>query len=277
MKFGCFSLDYKRFPLEKVFRDAQRYGFDGVEIWGGRPHAYPFDMNSERIHTILNYKKQYSLEIPMYTPNALGGPYNLCSLDAQEQNDAQEYFSKATEVCAAMQCPRMLLVADHPGYAVARRESRKRFVENLQRLGSYASGLGVTLVIEALTPMESPVITTADDCAEAIEAIGLANVEAMLDVVPPNIAYEPMTSYFEKLPGKVHYVHLCNNDGRTDAHLRFETGELPVIDMLTVLKNNNFNGYVTAELYSEVFKDPEVMLANTARVLSQINPKMNLR
>ena len=32
MKFGCFSLDYRRFPLERAFRDAQRLGFDGVEI-----------------------------------------------------------------------------------------------------------------------------------------------------------------------------------------------------------------------------------------------------
>ena len=47
MKFGCFSLDFRRFPLEHAFAAAQKYGFDGLEIWGGRPHAYPQDVTSE--------------------------------------------------------------------------------------------------------------------------------------------------------------------------------------------------------------------------------------
>ena len=65
MKFGCFSLDYRRFPLERAFRDAQRLGFDGVEIWGGRPHAYPFDLDAAEIQGILDLQKRYGLEVPM--------------------------------------------------------------------------------------------------------------------------------------------------------------------------------------------------------------------
>mgnify|MGYP000867210647 FL=1 len=276
MKFGCFSLDYKRFSLERAFRDAARYGFDGIEIWGGRPHAYPFDMDAGQVRTILQHKKTYGLEVPMYTPNAIGMPYCLCSLDSRERADALAYFKRAIDACTAMEIPRMLLVADHPGYEISRRAGYERFVENMRSLGDYAAPHGVRLVIESLTPMESPVITTADDCAQAIADIGLANVEAMLDVVPPNIAYEPMSAYLEKMPGRVHYVHICNNDGKTDAHTRLEGGTLLVADMLRVLKEHDFEGYITVELYSEGYKDPEVMLANSARVLHQIKTELHL-
>lgn len=267
MKFGCFSLDYRRFPLERAFQDAHRLGFAGLEIWGGRPHAYPFDLDREETGRILNLKKQYGIEVPMYTPNALGMPYSLCSLDKREQRDALEYFKAAIDGCSAINSPRMLLIADHPGYTVPRRDSWKQFVENMQQLGQYAAPKGVRLVIESLTPMESPVITTADDCAEALEDIGLENVEAMLDIVPPNIAYEPICSYFEKMPGKVHYVHICNNDGKTDAHTRLDDGTMPVQDILHELESCQFDGYVTVELYSECYKDPSVMLSNAARIL----------
>lgn len=276
MKFGCFSLDFRRFSLERAFQMAAKYGFDGIEIWGGRPHAYPYDMDAEEVKKILKLKKTWNLEVPVYTPNALGMPYNLCSLDGREREDALAYFKKAIQACEQMEVPRMLVVADHPGYETPRRESWKRFVENMQELGRYAMEHSVKLMIEALTPMESPIITTSDDCLEAIQDIGLPNIEAMMDVVPPNIAYEPYSAYFEKLGDKMNYIHLCNNDGRTDAHLRLDTGELPVEDMVKVFREYGFEGYVTVELYSECYKDPELLLANASRVLGEIRSSLNL-
>ena len=56
MKFGCFSLDFRRFSLETAFKMASRYGFDGLEIWGGRPHAYPYDMDHDQVQQILEWK-----------------------------------------------------------------------------------------------------------------------------------------------------------------------------------------------------------------------------
>ena len=43
MKFCMFTSGYMRDPLEKAFRDAAELGYDGIEIWGGRPHAYAPD------------------------------------------------------------------------------------------------------------------------------------------------------------------------------------------------------------------------------------------
>lgn len=276
MKFGCFSLDFKRFSLETAFKIAAGYGFDGIELWGGRPHAYPFDMDHERISKVKELKTRYSLEIPMYTPNAIGMPYCLCSLDPDEQKDALEYFKRAIEACEGIEVPRMLIVADHPGYEVSMRKSKERFIENVRILGDFANRHSVILVIEALTPMESPVITTSDDLVEIIEDIGLDNIEAMLDVVPPNIAYEPYSAYFEKLGDRLHYIHLCNNDGRTDAHLRLDTGCLPVEDILEIAKNRKYEDYITVELYSECYKDPELLLANSSRILKRARNELNI-
>ena len=270
MKFGCFSLDFRRFSLETAFKMAAKFGFDGIEIWGGRPHAYPFDMDEDKVRQILDLKEKYHLEVPMYTPNAIGMPYNLCSIDPKERQEAMVYFKTAIDACEAIGCPRMLLVADHPGYEVPRRVSYRQFIENMKELGEYAAKHQVKLVIESLTPMESPIITTSDDCREAIDDIGLDNIEAMMDVAPPTIAYEPLSSYFDKIGERMNYIHLCNNDKQTDAHLRLDTGELPIEDMVRVIHDRGFEGYVTVELYSECYSDPEVLLANSSRILDQI-------
>lgn len=269
MKYGCFSLDFRRFSLETAFRIASVYGFDGIELWGGRPHAYPPDMDDDEIKRIKALRKKYRLDIPMYTPNALNMPVNLCSLDSREQEDAIAYFRKAILACEKLEIPRMLLVADHPGYEVPLKDAKNRFVENMRLLASFAKKHHVIPVLEPLTPMESPVITTVDDCVEMIDAIGDAHVEGMLDVVPPHIAYEPYSAYFEKLGKRLHYIHLCNNDDKTDAHLRLDTGCLPVEDMVEVFKKHGYKDYITVELYSENYSDPELMMANASRMIKR--------
>ena len=276
MKFACFSLDFRRFPLERAFAAARRYGFDGVEVWGGRPHACPFDVDKELVKALLHMKSSYGLEVPMYTPNAIGLPYRLCVPDVRERRDAMQYFKAAIDACAAMEIPRMLLVADHPGYEAPMAQSRRIFAENVRELGEYAAPQGVVLVLEPLTPMESPVLTTADDCAQMLEAVALENVEAMLDIVPPFVAHEPLSSYFEKLGGRMHYIHLCGGDCSTDAHLRLEHGSIPVADVMKLFLDYGFDDYVTVELYSEGYSDPELMLANSARVLGEIRRTLQI-
>ena len=34
MKFGLFTCGYQRFDIEKAFQDAQRFGYDYIELWG---------------------------------------------------------------------------------------------------------------------------------------------------------------------------------------------------------------------------------------------------
>ena len=53
MKLGLFTSGYQRNPLEHCFEDAKRFGYDFIELWGGRPHAYAYDLKAGEIHIIL--------------------------------------------------------------------------------------------------------------------------------------------------------------------------------------------------------------------------------
>ena len=142
MKFGLISLDFKRFSLEYCFKMARRYGLDGVELWGGRPHGYFTDMTRERIQEIDALKKKYKLEIPMYTPNVLNGPYNLCSLEERTIHETIEFFQRSIDIAYELECPRMLVVADHPGYEAPKALVCRRFIEHMQYLCDYGAPKG---------------------------------------------------------------------------------------------------------------------------------------
>ena len=46
--------------------------------------------------------------------------------------------------------------------------------------------------------------------------------------------------------------------------------------MLKVFRAYGFEVYVTVELYSECYKDPELLLANASRILGQIRRDLNV-
>lgn len=267
MKFGVMSLDFKRLPLEETFRLARDYGFDGLEIYGSRCHLDPTDWNDEVGRRVVGYQEKYGVEVPMYTPHIINQPLCICSPREQERAEGVAYYQKAVDVASAIGCPRLLVVADHPGYFTPRREVWKYLVESMKAICAHAHGKNVQVTIEPVTPMESPVVTTVDDCVELIEDVGDPCLYAMMDIVPPTVVREPLGKYFAMLGDRLNYIHICNTDGVTDAHLRLEQGVLPVADVIRVIHQHGYQGFVTTELYSENFSDPELMLSNTGRFL----------
>ena len=102
MKFSFLTYQFCRFGLEHSFKMAQEYGFEGVEVWGGRPHAYAHDMGREEIQAILGWKKQYGVEISMFTPEILAYPYSLTSSMEKERRETIEYLLKSVETAARL-------------------------------------------------------------------------------------------------------------------------------------------------------------------------------
>ncbi|HAW45592.1 MAG TPA: hypothetical protein DCW60_04485, partial [Sutterella sp.] len=216
---------------------------------------------------VLDFKKRFNLEVPMYTPNAINLPVCICSPNPKEREDAVSYLKSAIDVANGIECPRVLVVCDHPGYQTPRREIWKYAVASLKELCAYARPRGVDVTLEPLTPMESPIVATVDDCVAMIEDVDDPALYCMMDIVPPTITKEPLSKYFKMLGDRLNYIHICNTDGITDAHTRLGEGILPVADIIRIFKMYGWEGFVTAELYSELFYDPEQMLSNTNRFL----------
>ncbi len=277
MKFGIMSLDFKRLSLEETFYLAQLYGFDGVEIFGSRCHLYPDDYSDEVADEVRNLQKKYQLEIPMYTPLALNLPLCICSPNEKEREYGVAYYQKAVRIASEIGCGRLLVVADHPGYFSADKSVWSWLVGSMRKICSYAADKGVQVTIEPLTPMESPVVSTVDHCVRLLEDVDSPCLYAMMDIVPPTIVKEPISKYFSMLGDRLNYIHICNNDGVTDAHLRLDTGILPVTDVINVIQKHGYQGYVTTELYSEMYYDPELMLSNTARYLKNAASELGLK
>ena len=59
LKVGMFTSGYQRNPLEHCFMDAKEYGYDYIELWGGRPHAYAPDLKAGDINEVRRLIEKY--------------------------------------------------------------------------------------------------------------------------------------------------------------------------------------------------------------------------
>ena len=76
LKVGMFTSGYQRNPLEHCFMDAKEYGYDYIELWGGRPHAYAPDLKAGDINEVRRLIEKYEMPVLGYTPEHNAYPYN---------------------------------------------------------------------------------------------------------------------------------------------------------------------------------------------------------
>lgn len=270
MKVCLLSYMFRRFPLEKAFEVCSELGYDGVEIWGGRPHAYPWDMDEKKIDEILALKERYRLETPVYCAEVLNYPYNPCTTDPKERRETIDYLKQALTAASRFGAPRVLMAFDHAGFGTTRRQNQDNVVGVLKEVCAHAEKVGVDLMAEPVTIMESNVGATADDVAEIIERVGSPRLTSMLDVATPFAHFEPYGEFLTKLKGKVSHVHFQDNDGVSPAHLPLGEGCLPLEDLVDILKKYGYDGYLCVELLWPELRDPELYARKTIRSLKAI-------
>lgn len=256
MKFCMFTSGYMRDPLEKAFRDAAELGYDGIEIWGGRPHAYAPDLAAGDLKDLVRLSRDYGVPIVGYTPETNAYPYNMMIGSERMRRDSLDYIKLSMDMAAAMGAGFTLISAAHAGYDTPKEVYWPRLLDCLRELVAHGESIGMTLCLEALTRYESNVVCTADDLAQVFREISSPRLVTMCDVCAPYVNREPVSSYFAKLGDRVRHLHLVDSDGISDTHYLPGDGNMPLGPLLRDLKRRGYDGTVTLELVTAYIHEP---------------------
>ncbi len=267
MKISFLSALFCRYPLEKSFEIASIQGYDGVEVWGARPHAYAYDMNEARIEQVLKLKEEYKLEIPMYCPEILMYPYNIPTTDLKERQDTIDYLKRSIEVAKAIGAPRIQMTSGHAGYGTNRKTNIKNISNVMRILVEHAEKIEVDIVFEVLTIMESNTIFLLDDFIDLMNKIGSPRLKGMLDTVMPMTNWETFSEYFEKLGDKLAYVHFEDTNGINQFHQPIGKGILDMPELIAMFRRYGYDGWLSLELFSSFIREPEMYIGQEIRKL----------
>ena len=130
MKLGMFTSGYQRNDLEHIFIDAKRFGYDYIELWGGRPHAYAPDLKAGGIDEIKRLRDKYEIEIRGYCPEHNAYPYNYMIGSEAMRKEAIDYLKLCFDMAKEMGADYTLISAGHAGYGATYDEIWDRLLKS---------------------------------------------------------------------------------------------------------------------------------------------------
>ena len=256
LKVGMFTSGYQRNPLEHCFMDAKEYGYDYIELWGGRPHAYAPDLKAGDINEVRRLIEKYEMPVLGYTPEHNAYPYNYMIGSEAQRRDAVDYLKLSLEMAKEMGAEFVLTSPANGGYLATYDQLWGRLEKNIQELGDYAAKLEIKLVVEDLTPYESNFFTRANDLVELFRRVDNPYVVGMCDIVPPFVQHESIMAYFDKLGNKMDHMHIIDGENGSDTHMIPGEGNIPIKEMLYEMKRIGYDKTATLELVTNYINEP---------------------
>jgi sugar phosphate isomerase/epimerase len=211
MKLGLYSITYlglwyrgPALTLEQVIERAARFGYDGVEIDGKRPHGNPLDLSAGRCRELQRRANDAGIALYAVAAN------NDFSSPVPEHREAQLVYlrelirttadlgARTLRVFAAW--PGVTVSADGASYLVARQVWREAHLrvdpetawqwccEGLAEAARFAGEAGVTLALQN----HAPVTNNPAEMLRMIREVGSPYLKACLDA--PLAAKQEITS-----------------------------------------------------------------------------------
>lgn len=201
LKLGLYSITYlgvwydgEALTLEQVVERARKYGYQGVEIDGKRPHADPLDMPESRCRALSSFAEDQGIEIYAVAAN------NDFSSPIPECREAQLlYVRELIRMAANLKAPILRVFLAWPGvtlapeggarYDIAREAwefTHREFTaeqtwewcrQGIEEAARYAGDHGVTLALQN----HAPVIRSYGDVLRMIREVDSPRLKACFD------------------------------------------------------------------------------------------------
>jgi protein FrlC len=275
MKLCSVTSLLKFYPLPEALAVIAEAGYEGVELWGGLPHAYTDDfhldgrLDEPTVGRCRRLLADSGLEAVSFLPEQCFYPVNFLIEEAPPFDGAKlrerslAYFERAIELTAALRISRMLVTTPFWGW----QRTGERFVhtagkalprvtEVFGRLTRRAEQAGVTLVLEPLTFLETTAVETLDDLAAVLDGVGSPALVAMLDTGHINVTaralgLDPIAylqAHIDRLGPRLQHFHIDDNLGDSDTHLLPGEGNFDFAAAYAALRRVGYGGWLSAEL-----------------------------
>jgi protein FrlC len=268
MKLGTATSVLHYYAIQDAINVVAEAGYDGVDIWGGRPHVYRHDWSTQELIALRQQMEAAGLSASSLMPAFYRYPHSLSNPNANVRRDSIDYMRVCVDNAAILGAKVVLVVPDHSLHGQSAAESRKRLTESVGEVADYASQYDLKLGLEVLYFDETDLITSTDEALAIIDELGgAANLGVVLDSGTLHLSKEPLAEVLAKLKERFLQIHVSDHHGVKQQNLIPGEGTYDFGEMMRVLLNHNYTGFISAELSREYADEPLSALRTTAQRL----------
>ena len=226
-------------PVEESLSVLANLGYDGVEFMVRSPR----EIDANNVEKLVAH---YGLAVPVIGTGQLAGEDGLTLTDPDpDVREAAVARSKEVVDFAARFNARINMGRLRGGLleGVPRELSLQRMKDGLLQMLDYAAERGVDVILE---PQNRSVINFINSVAEAVEFVaelGRDNLGTMVDTYHATVEEESIASAMMQARDKLWYVHIADSNRSAPG-----TGHLNFPEIIKVLKDGGYEGFITAEI-----------------------------
>jgi protein FrlC len=257
MKSSLSTFVYYRYSLIEAIKRTKLLGFDGVEIWGGRPHAYWEDMTDERIAEVKRVLAELSLKISNFIPAQFRYPTNLAATDELIRQGSVNYIKRNIEVAEKLESPFVSLCPGFSLYGDTKEEAYQAMLKSFKEIHDFTKGMKIKLILEPAHAMETDLVLTTDDGMKVVDYFGKDKMGLCLDTGHLFVNKENLSDVVKKVKDYTVHWHIDDNFGTNDDHLVPGDGKIDFNVFLENLKKSKYSGFLAVELGFGYTNDPD--------------------
>jgi sugar phosphate isomerase/epimerase len=270
-RFAICNELFQNTPLADVCRQVRQLGYAGFEIapftLAGDPAAISAAQRAEVRKTMAGEGLEFAgLHWLLTAPPGL----HIATNDAAVRAPSWNYVTRLIDLCADLATPgapqRPVVVFGSPkqrtsvaGSSPA--EAVKFFIEGMAQAAPHAESRDVTLLVEALSPSQTDVVTSLAEAVAIVRQIASPAVQTMFDVHNAVAETEPHTVLIERFFPHIRHVHVNEMDGREPG-----MGDYDFLILLRKLAEMNYTGWVSLEAF-DFSREPRDVAARAIQTL----------
>ncbi len=260
MKFSFMSFSCPEATLEQMIGYAKKYGYDGIEprAQSQHRHGIELDTGKQQRKEIRKIFSDSGIECA-----CLATSIRYCYSDISKRKENTELTKAFIDLACDIGTKRLRVFGGMPDVDMPVEEAIKIVGDCLAEISSYAEKNQISICLET-----HDFFSRADRVAKAVKIAGNPFIKANWDIMHPFTQKMTIQEAFDHLKGLIEHCHI--HDGIYDENRNVKLalmgeGEIPYKTALKLLKEANYQGYLSGEYISAWPVD--VVLPHDIRIL----------
>jgi L-ribulose-5-phosphate 3-epimerase len=243
MKIGALD-GVLKVPWSQLFPEAQRLGFDGVELGVGENYTQTLLWSEEGRQQLSDWSQQNNVEISSLCLHSFWR-FSFADPDPAVRAVGREILTSALRFCRELGVKVILVPITGPS-DLPKEEGAQRWIEELQRCAPVAEEMGVSIGLENVG---RPYGRTAQDLLQLIEAVHSPRVGAYYDPGNAQAAGNNPPEEIRQIGKHLVQMHVKDYQGAL-----LGEGQVNLKECLVALSQIGYEGFLVLE--TPAMEDP---------------------
>lgn len=273
-RFATCNEVFQKWPIANACKSVREADYQGIEIapftLGADPAALSGDERIAIRQTIQDAQLEFvGLHWLLAAPEGL----HATTRDENVRRRTWNYVDHFVDLCADLaDSPdgnNGVVVFGSPKQRNSRdgltpREATDAYIQGLAKAAPHAESRGVTLLVEALSPDQSDVVTSLAEAVSIVNQINSPGVQTMFDVHNAIAEKASHTDLIREFFPFIKHVHVNELDGKEPG-----TGDYNFAALMQCLKDLDYQGWISLEAF-DFTRDPEEIISRSINHLKAL-------